>query len=60
VVRTPVRNYALKKVARNTAEFGDTRVTAQVQPAGGQDITSDNGREFAGHRNWAQAQAMFR
>ena len=40
----------LKKVARNTAELVAHAVTTQLQPLTARTITSDNGREFAGHR----------
>jgi len=40
----------LAKVARNTAQLVTPAVTAQLQPLVVKTITSDNGREFAGHR----------
>jgi IS30 family transposase len=40
----------LAKVRRNTAELVTAAVTTQLQPLTVKSITSDNGREFAGHQ----------
>ena len=44
----------LAKVARNTAALVTRAMTARLQPLTVHTITSDNGREFAGHQRIAQ------
>ncbi len=44
----------LAKIVRNTAELVTQAVSTQLQPLTVKTITSDNGREFAGHQQIGQ------